>query len=144
MRKQFTQEELARSAGIPALKLPHIEKGEVNVSLSTMVHLAKALGTEVVHLISSKPGRGISLLDAEHERQNDAAIEDFLRRLGERIRKVREGEGISRATVSVLCGLEQAYLGEIERGEIDPTAGELHRVSRVLNVTVADLIRGIA
>lgn len=55
-RKSLTQEKLAQISGMDTLKLGKVERGEVNIALSTIVHLSKALDTTIARLF-----RGISL-----------------------------------------------------------------------------------
>ena len=54
-KRGLTQEKLAQLCGKNALKLSKIERGEVNLAISTIVHLAKALDITIARLF-----RGIS------------------------------------------------------------------------------------
>ncbi|MFW5720266.1 MAG: helix-turn-helix domain-containing protein [Candidatus Dojkabacteria bacterium] len=46
-QKKFTQEELAKKAGIPRSALSRIESGKTNVTLKTLIQLANALGKQL-------------------------------------------------------------------------------------------------
>ncbi len=52
--------------------------------------------------------------------------------LGERARRRRRSLHLSRATVAGVCGISAQYLGEIERGQANPTVLLVARLSRVL------------
>ena len=54
-RRGLTEEKLALLCGMSALNLRKIEQGEVNLAISTIVHLAKALDITIARLF-----RGIS------------------------------------------------------------------------------------
>jgi transcriptional regulator with XRE-family HTH domain len=53
LRKQkgLTPDQLGKDCGISSTKIAKIESGEVNVSLSTMTHLAQRLGIKVDGLL---------------------------------------------------------------------------------------------
>ncbi|MCB0361264.1 MAG: helix-turn-helix domain-containing protein [Bdellovibrionales bacterium] len=51
-KKKFTQQMLARVAGIPRTTLTHIESGQGNPSLTNLVKLSGALGVGVEELLS--------------------------------------------------------------------------------------------
>lgn len=52
--KGWTQEDLARHSGISRRKIIEIENAQNNVSLSTLDHLANALGLSFVELVSPR------------------------------------------------------------------------------------------
>ena len=55
-RRGLTQDELAQVCGSKtALKLAKVERGEVNLSLSTIVHLTTALQTTIARLFRGIP-----------------------------------------------------------------------------------------
>ena len=39
------------------------------------------------------------------------------------------------------CGLDISYIGQIERGQRNPTLGVMHGLASVLGVKVSDLMR---
>jgi transcriptional regulator with XRE-family HTH domain len=69
--------------------------------------------------------------------------------LGERIRELREGKGLSREQVSKAAGIHIERLAELERGhtrsrtdnEVNPRLETLYRIAAALGVDVADLFR---
>lgn len=50
-KRGLTSEQLGKDCGITALKISRIENGEVNVGLSTMVHVSERLGIKVDRLV---------------------------------------------------------------------------------------------
>lgn len=46
----LTSEQLAKECGVTTVKMSKIEAGEVNVALSTMIHLSKRLATTLSRL----------------------------------------------------------------------------------------------
>jgi transcriptional regulator with XRE-family HTH domain len=65
--------------------------------------------------------------------------EDVLRRLGLRIRGLREGANISQETLGQIAGLHRTYIGAIERGERNPSVLSLKKIADALKVTLGDL-----
>jgi len=49
--KGWFQRDLAKVAGLPVRTIGRIERGEVDVRISTLNKIAKALGVNVVHLL---------------------------------------------------------------------------------------------
>jgi transcriptional regulator with XRE-family HTH domain len=65
--------------------------------------------------------------------------EDVLRRLGLRIRRLREKTNISQETLGQIAGLHRTYIGAIERGERNPSVLSLKKIADALKVTLGDL-----
>jgi transcriptional regulator with XRE-family HTH domain len=65
--------------------------------------------------------------------------EDILRRLGLRIRKLRQQANISQEGLGQISGLHRTYIGAIERGERNPSVLSLKKIADSLKVTVGDL-----
>ncbi|MFQ5803621.1 MAG: helix-turn-helix domain-containing protein [Candidatus Methylomirabilales bacterium] len=63
----------------------------------------------------------------------------FLRRLGLRIRKLREQRGWSQEEFAEECGLHRTYIGAIERGERNVSVLNLRKIAASLKVSLADL-----
>lgn len=64
----------------------------------------------------------------------------MIRRLGDRVRKARENNGIPRRVLSERSGVSPRYLAQIEAGEGNISIGLLHRVAEALGQTVEGLI----
>lgn len=60
--------------------------------------------------------------------------------LGENIRRVRENLKLSRNDVQDITGIHYQYLGEVERGESNPTIDIIIKLASAYNVTVSELI----
>ena len=66
--------------------------------------------------------------------------EDVLRRLGLRIRRLREKANISQEALGQIAGLHRTYIGAIERGERNPSVLSLKKIANSLKVSsFADL-----
>ena len=63
----------------------------------------------------------------------------FLRRLGNSIRKQREGLNWSQERLAHESGLHRTYIGGVERGERNVSALALRRISQAMHISVADL-----
>lgn len=66
--------------------------------------------------------------------------EVVLKKLGNRIRSIREEKGISQANLGRLCDIEPQNMYRIEVGRANATVYTLMRVASALNVKVRDLI----
>jgi transcriptional regulator with XRE-family HTH domain len=69
---------------------------------------------------------------------------DYRRRLGERIRKLRDGKGWSQEEFADSCEINRSYMGRIERGELNLTLHTMRKVATGLGISVSALLKGIA
>lgn len=74
----------------------------------------------------------------------DADLSEDLKRLGERIRRLREARGWSQDTFAHLAGLNRAYPYKIESGKVDLRYSTLRKIAHVLETTVAEVVRADA
>ena len=58
--------------------------------------------------------------------------------LGSRIRAIREARGISQEQMAMDAGLDRAYYGRIERGEVNVAALNLLKIADTLEVEVGE------
>jgi transcriptional regulator with XRE-family HTH domain len=65
--------------------------------------------------------------------------EDVLRRLGLKIRRLREKANISQEALGQIAGLHRTYIGAIERGERNPSVLSLKKIADSLKVTLGEL-----
>ena len=63
------------------------------------------------------------------------------RAFGKAVREQRLQKGMSQQQLSDKCGLDISYIGQIERGQRNPTLGVMHGLASVLGVKVSDLMR---
>ncbi|MFO7661016.1 MAG: cupin domain-containing protein [Chloroflexota bacterium] len=61
--------------------------------------------------------------------------------VGQRIRALREVEGLSLRALAERCGLSINAISQIERGENSPTVSSLHLLATALGVSIADLFK---
>lgn len=68
-------------------------------------------------------------------------MSDLTEKLGERIRLMRITKGLSREKLSELSGINSNYIGQVERGEKNPTIETLHKLVTGLNMSLEELFR---
>lgn len=59
--------------------------------------------------------------------------------VGERIRSLRQQKQLSQEQVALKAEITPAYLGQIERGEKNPTLKAIEKLCDALNVTLVEL-----
>jgi len=64
--------------------------------------------------------------------------------LGKRIRDIRISNKLSQEKLAELSGLHPTYIGQIERGEKNPTIDSIYKISSGLEMSVSDLIKNIS
>jgi XRE family aerobic/anaerobic benzoate catabolism transcriptional regulator len=67
-------------------------------------------------------------------------LKAFLLRLGERVRKIRNGRGMSRKALAKHSDVSERYLAQLEGGTGNCSIVLLRRIAQALNVPVAQLI----
>jgi len=60
--------------------------------------------------------------------------------LGQAVRDLRAGRGISQEDLAHLSGMHRTYLGGIERGERNVSYTNLKRLARALDVPASELL----
>lgn len=70
--------------------------------------------------------------------QQERAI---IRKLGNRIQKLRQERGISQERLAHLVGISRVYMGYIEQGRSSPAVGKLYRMAKILRVPLVELFR---
>ncbi len=63
-----------------------------------------------------------------------------LKKLGEKIRKLRNAKGVSQETLADEAGIERSYMGAIERGERNPSYDKLISIARALGIKLPQLL----
>jgi transcriptional regulator with XRE-family HTH domain len=64
--------------------------------------------------------------------------------IGKRIRRARLARKLTQESLSEMCGVNASYIGQIERGEKQPSLRTLTAVCRSLGVDLSSLIEGNA
>ncbi len=62
-------------------------------------------------------------------------------RLGALVRRLRLERGYSQAGFAEACKLERAYVGMIERGEVNVSVRTAFKMARALGITLAELFK---
>lgn len=65
---------------------------------------------------------------------------DFLKNLGNRIRKIRNENGLSQEKLAFECELDRTYIGSVERGERNIAIINLRKIAKALKIKVSDLL----
>ena len=61
--------------------------------------------------------------------------------LGQRIRAVREKQGLSQESVALASGIDRSYFGGIERGEHNVAVVNLEKITIALGISLKDLFK---
>jgi len=65
-----------------------------------------------------------------------------LKRLGARVREMREARDLSQEALADLAQVGRSYMSGIERGVRNPSALQMLKLARALKTTVGDLFEG--
>lgn len=60
-------------------------------------------------------------------------------RLGRTVRRLRADAGYSQESFADRCGVHRTYMGSVERGEVNISLDNLERISKALEISLADL-----
>jgi len=60
---------------------------------------------------------------------------------GKAVREYRLKKHMTQQELADKCGLDISYIGQIERGQRNPTLGVIHALAKVLGVKASDLLR---
>ena len=66
----------------------------------------------------------------------------FLRKVGHRLRVLREGRGWSQEEFANRCDLHRTYVGSVERGERNVAALNLRLMAKKLGASLSDIFEG--
>jgi transcriptional regulator with XRE-family HTH domain len=72
---------------------------------------------------------------------DDDREERWKRDFGYRLRRLRDGKGLSQGTLADLAGLHPTYVSGVERGQRNLSLVSIHRLADALGVPVTDLFR---
>lgn len=70
---------------------------------------------------------------------DEAAQEQVKRRFGARLRTLRKARKNSQEAVALRAGLDRSYFGKIERGEVNVSLVNIHRIADALEVGAGEL-----
>ncbi len=63
------------------------------------------------------------------------------KRLGIKVRKLREAIGISQEELGYRAGVHRTYIGAIERAEQNVSVDNIHKIARALKVSADELLK---
>ena len=70
-------------------------------------------------------------------------MKDINKKVGNRIRELREIQGLSQDVLAGRSGLHRSHVGQVERGESNVTVKTLWKIGPGLGVPVPELVRGL-
>lgn len=59
---------------------------------------------------------------------------------GNKLKYIRRSLKITQEELALKCGMEASHIGQLERGEKNPTLNTLYRISNGLNISIPELI----
>jgi transcriptional regulator with XRE-family HTH domain len=66
--------------------------------------------------------------------------QDFQKKLGKRIKMLRESKGLSQQELASACDFEKSNMSRIEAGRTNPTVGTLLKISDALLIKLIELV----
>jgi transcriptional regulator with XRE-family HTH domain len=70
--------------------------------------------------------------------------DNVVRKVGRRIRELRQRKGWSQEKLAEEARLHRTYIGQVERGEKSIGVENLFRIAKALGVPAAAIVRGIS
>ena len=68
---------------------------------------------------------------------------DIKKKLGNRIRALREERGWSQVEMADLFAMHRGYLSELETGKRDPSLSTLQTLAEGFDISISELLRGL-
>jgi transcriptional regulator with XRE-family HTH domain len=79
----------------------------------------------------------------EAEEQTQAEAQEFLARLGKRIRSLRRARKLSQEQLAEAADLMQHYVSQVELGQRNVSVVTLRVVAKALDLSLAELVAGL-
>lgn len=111
--KGLTLVECGKRAGISYTHISEIERGNVCPSLKTLEKLAVALGKPASYFLAGNTPFG----------------------LGDKVRKLREAQGLTQARLAAQLGISDSLVAQIETGKAQPSLNTLEKLAETLGVS---------
>jgi transcriptional regulator with XRE-family HTH domain len=156
-QRRLSQRALAARTGIHHTYISEIELGQRNISVLTLLRLAHVLQMPAAGLLAPVdlraplvPPAACAHLPARAPQER--APQDYLpltspgnqarllQLLGATLRQYREYQGLTKKVLAARTGLDNSYIGEIERGERNISVLNLVRLAEVLGLPVSQLL----
>ncbi len=71
--------------------------------------------------------------------ENEKLRKDYVEKLREKLKEIRKSKGLKQEKLSEMAGLDQTYIGSLESGRFHPTVFVLWKISKALDVSIAEL-----
>ena len=75
--------------------------------------------------------------------KNDERSDRVRKKLGYKIRLLRESRGLSQGDLAYRIGINRSYLSEVENGHRNLTIDILTRLGDIMSITLSDLFKGV-
>jgi transcriptional regulator with XRE-family HTH domain len=157
-QRGLTQPALAVRTGIRRGYISQIETGKRNITVLTLLRLARALQIPAAWLVTPlEPGAplphplahdslhatGDPTLEgtlAERSSPQEGEVTTLLQLLGTTMRHYRQQQGLTHKALAAQTGLDNSYIGEIERGERNVSVLNVVRITHALGLTMNHLL----
>lgn len=63
--------------------------------------------------------------------------------IGQRVRALREAQGLSQEQLAAKCGVHRTYVGMVERAEKSISVAGLSKFAKALRTTLSSLLEGL-
>ena len=68
-------------------------------------------------------------------------MENLRKKLGNRIRIIRQKKNLSQEDLAHICNLHRTYVGGIERGERNPSLDNIEKIAKALEIEILELFK---
>ncbi|MFH6990325.1 helix-turn-helix domain-containing protein [Flavobacterium collinsii] len=133
-KEKITQEQLSILSGVDVRTIQRIEKGKQNLTISVLFSIATPLKVEANTLISKIFSEDNSFLKLKEVDKSEE-----LKRLGARIKELRNSKGLSQAKLGLLIFKDQQSIHKVEAGEFNPSYLYLLALSKGLGISIKEL-----
>lgn len=136
----LSQVALSEATRLDRAAISFLERAERAPDLSTLVRVARELGTKPAKLLAGvglPPGRG-SVLPAGAERPGEPG-----ERFGANLRAARTGAGLSQEALAYEAVVDRAAISVYERGRREPNLRTVLKLARALGLSPVALLAGV-
>ena len=154
-QRRLSQRALAARTGIHHTYISEIELGQRNISVLTLLRLTHVLEIPISWLLTRMDACApLAAGDSRTlQRTQDVAVpqddtpspqlgdpDTLLKLLGTTLRQYRQHQGLTHKVLASRTGLDNSYIGEMERGERNASILTLVRIADVLGFSVSFLL----
>jgi transcriptional regulator with XRE-family HTH domain len=80
-------------------------------------------------------------VDSQHQPLDGTGSAESAKRLGDRVRMLREARTLSLRTLASRAGFSPSFISQVENGQASPSIASLERIAGALGVTLAQFFR---